>query len=81
MTTKTITITQSAYLALAGHKKGGESFSELIKRSFSQKGDVWRFAGAWKHLEEKAIEDVKKDIERMTSQPTKQLLKKLRARP
>jgi predicted CopG family antitoxin len=80
MATKTITITEDAYHALANHKKTGESFSELIRRSFARKGDVWQFAGAWKHLSEKTIARMKEDIERVNASSAKQLRRKLKQR-
>lgn len=37
MATKTITIKESAYKALAKCKQGGESFSDVIEREFSNR--------------------------------------------
>jgi len=37
MSTKTITIKESAYKALAKCKQGGESFSDVIEREFSDR--------------------------------------------
>ena len=78
MATKTITVTEDAYHALANHKKAGESFSELINRSFARKGDVWQFAGGWKHLPKKTIEGMKMDIERVNASSARQLRKKIK---
>jgi predicted CopG family antitoxin len=40
MATKTITIKESAYRALARCKEGNESFSDVIEREFSGKIDT-----------------------------------------
>jgi predicted CopG family antitoxin len=40
MATKTITIKESAYRALAKCKEGNESFSDVIEREFSGKIDT-----------------------------------------
>ena len=61
---KTITITEEAYLALASNKHNGESFSNLIKRSFVRKGDISKFIGAWSDMDEKVAEKMKNEIEK-----------------
>ena len=66
MAVKTITITEKAYQALASEKKEGESFSELILRTHEKKGNIEslrKFIGAWNHIPDKVIDDMKKDIE------------------
>ena len=64
MVTKTITVTEEAYRKLASNKKPGESFSQLISRSFTKKGDISRFIGAWSDVPDKVIENMKNDIEK-----------------
>ena len=81
MVTKTITITEDAYRKLATNKKPGESFSELINRSFTKKGSweaVSKFIGAWEHVPDKVIEDMKKDIEKMNKNSMRAVAKKVR---
>ena len=79
MVTKTITVTEEAYTALANDKKKDESFSEVILRTHKKKGnveDIMKFAGAWKDIPDSAIEDMKKDIENMRKDSTKRLLER-----
>ena len=64
MAVKTITVTEEAYKKLASNKMPGESFSELINRSFTKKGDISRFIGAWSDIPDEVIENMKKDIEK-----------------
>ena len=63
MSTKSITITEDAYLRLASRKKGDESFSEVINR-LTGKGSILRFAGMFSREEgerlEKAIAEGRK---------------------
>lgn len=63
MVTKTITVTKEAYEALASDKNPGESFSQVLLRTHKKNGDISRFIGAWEHIPDKVIEDMKKDIE------------------
>ena len=35
--------------------------------------NIWRFVGAWKHIPNKVIEDMKRDIERMRNTPSKRI--------
>ncbi len=81
MVTKTITVTEDAYKKLASNKKQGESFSELINRSFVKKGnaeELMKFAGAWKHIPDKEIEDMKKSIEGLRKRSSKRLLERIK---
>lgn len=55
MMSKTITISEEAYERLAGSKRRGESFTEVILREVPRKGksrDIMDFAGAWEGDEE-----------------------------
>ena len=79
MAVKTITITKEAYEKLASNKKEGESFSELINRSFTKKGNIEnirKFIGAGSHIPDKVIEDMKKDIGTLRERSSKRLLER-----
>jgi predicted CopG family antitoxin len=79
MAVKTITVTKEAYEALASDKNKDESFSEVILRTHKKKGNweaVGKFIGAWKHVPDKIVEDMKKDIERMNRRSAKRLLER-----
>ena len=81
MAVKTITVTKEAYEKLASNKKEGESFSELINRSFTKKGNIEnirKFIGAWSHIPDKVIEDMKKDIERASIRSMKRVAQKVK---
>ena len=82
MAVKTITITEKAYEKLASNKEGGESFSELIDRRFTKKGDLSQFIGAWSDMSEETAEKIKRHIETMRNRAgkrrRKELLKHLR---
>lgn len=77
MAVKTITITEEAYEKLTSNKKQGESFSELINRSFVKKGDISRFIGAWSDMNDATAEKIKKHIETMRSRAGKRRRKEL----
>ena len=79
MATKTITVTEEAYKALASDKKKDESFSEVILRTHKKKGnveDIIKFVGAWSHIPDKVIDDMKKDIENMRKHSARRLLER-----
>ena len=76
MATKTITITEDAYEILRRHKVKDESFSEVIKREFAKKGDIMKFAGAWSHLSDKEISEIKKNIKDTKRRFTKEILER-----
>ncbi len=59
MATKTITVTDESYQMLKSIKQQGESFSELIKRAFSPKRDIMKFAGI---ISEEDAEGIKASI-------------------
>lgn len=63
MVTKTITVTEEAYNTLKSDKEKDESFSQLILRTHKKKGDISEFIGAWKHIPDKIIDRMQRDIE------------------
>jgi len=78
MAVKTINITKEAYETLASNKNTGESFSQLILRTHKKKGDINRFIGAWSHIPDKVVEEMKNDIEDMRKRSSKRLLERIK---
>lgn len=68
---------EDAYRMLSNMKYKNESFSEVIRRIGEEKKDIMKFAGAWKHLDEKEIKNMKERIESIRKRSTRELLKKL----
>lgn len=77
MATKTITITEDAYNALAREKRKHESFSQVIRRTFIKKGDISRFIGAWKDMDEKTVEELHNNVEQIRKNYGKRRIKEL----
>jgi predicted CopG family antitoxin len=75
MTTKTITVTEEAYEALARHKKKDESFSELALRLTRRKGSLEECWGLWKLGSEelKVFEELKRSWAQSDSELKKRL--------
>ncbi len=61
MATKTISIMEDAYRLMAMEKRPKESFSDLVRRKFGKK-DLMEFAGVWKDLSDKEIEEIKAGV-------------------
>lgn len=82
MAVKTITITKEAYEKLTSNKKEGESFTELINRNFTKRGDISQFIGAWSDMSDETADRIKEHIEimrrRAGKRKRKELLKHLR---
>ena len=58
MSVKTITVTEDAYAALAALKKGGESFSDVIRRLTKGNHSLLEFAGDWKDVPDATFREV-----------------------
>lgn len=78
MATKTITITEDAYDVLKSRKLPDESFSEVIKRVVGEKRDIMRHAGAWKHIPDEEIEEMKNNIKELRRKSTEAALKRVK---
>lgn len=81
MATKTITVTEKAYEALSADKKNDESFSEVILRTHKRKGNweaLSRFIGAWEHVPEKTIDEMKAAIDKLNKNSMKSVERKIR---
>lgn len=76
MATKTISIMDDVYELLVRNKKPRESFSDELRRILPKKRSIMEFAGAWSHLSEEEINDIKKSIEELRKNATKSLLKR-----
>ena len=53
MENKTIALDQEAYALLKSHKKGAESFSDVVKRHFRPRRKLSEIVGAWIDLSER----------------------------
>ena len=81
MATKTITITEEVYKVLASEKKKDQSFSKVILRTHKKKGSweaVSKFIGAWEHVPDEVIDNMKKDIEKLSENSMKSVARKVR---
>lgn len=83
MATKTITIMEDAYTMLAGLKKEGESFSDVIRElALKTKGnaeEVLKCAGLWEGIvTDEEAEDMKELIIKHRKSSAKKLLEKVR---
>ncbi len=81
MVVKTITITKEAYETLASEKKKDESFSEVILRTHKKKGSwevVSKFIGAWEHVPDEVIEDMKRNMDKLSKNSMKSVARKVR---
>lgn len=74
MGTKTISIMDDVYDILKKTKNEEESFSDVIRR-IAKKGDVMKFAGAWKDTPETEIKKMKGDILKLRDNSSKELLR------
>ena len=75
MTTKNISIMEDVYKLLVARKKENESFSDVIRKEFGKRRNIMEFAGAWKNISDKEIEEMKKNIEIIGERATKELIK------
>ncbi len=75
MGTKTISIMDDVYKLLLINKLRNESFSDAIRRILSNKRDIMEFAGAWKNISDKDIEEMKENVKKIRKKSTEDLLK------
>jgi len=78
MAVKNISIMEDVYRLLLARKKASESFSDVIRRTVKEKRDIMQFAGAWKNIPDKEIEEMKNDIKELKKRTTKNLLEKVK---
>lgn len=75
MGTKTISIMDDVYGLLVNKKTKEESFSDVIRRVLTRKGNIMDYAGSWKDISDKNINEMKEDIESLRKKSTKELIK------
>jgi predicted CopG family antitoxin len=64
MASKTVALDMEAYDLLHKEKLPGESFSDVVKRLARKRRSFLDFAGAWKNLPKKEIDEVRDIIRR-----------------
>jgi predicted CopG family antitoxin len=77
LATKTITITEDAYQALAREKRKDESFSDVALRLTAKKGELKDCLGSWELSEDekKVFDHVKKSWKRSDKELKKRTAK------
>lgn len=78
MTTKNVSIMEDVYKLLVARKKENESFSDVIRKEFGKRRDIMEFAGAWKNVGDKEIEEMKKNIELIGMRATQDLIRRVK---
>lgn len=78
MVTKTLTITEDAYELLKRHKGESESFSKVITKLATRKGDIMQFHGIWKDMPEEEFESIKRTITENRKQTNKRMMELVR---
>ena len=78
MGTKNISIMDDVYIKLRARKGAQESFSDVIRRSLEEKKDPLEFAGAWSHMSEEEIDELKKNIQKMRHETTEEINRRLK---
>jgi predicted CopG family antitoxin len=71
MAVKTITITTEAYERLKRVKREGESFSEVIQRTFKPPLDVGKLVAGLSKLSDQTLDAVEEHVETRRRRPAK----------
>jgi predicted CopG family antitoxin len=73
MAVKTITIDMEAYELLSRHKRGGLSFSEVIKKHFGPQPSVGRFLERVRssRLSESTLEGIERQVQARRREPAR----------
>ena len=67
---------EDVYRMLLVRKRASESFSDVLRRTMKEKRNIMEFAGAWKNIDDKTINEMKNDIKFLRKKSTENLLKK-----
>ena len=61
METTSVALDHEAYDLLRGHKRAGESFSQVVKRLAGSRRPLSSFVGAWKDLPPKTLREIQRE--------------------
>ena len=67
-----------AYELLARNKRKDESFSDVVRRGFSEKGSILDLAGAWSDLSDKDAGDMEKAINQSREYTRKHITERIK---
>ena len=70
MSVKNISIMEDVYRMLLVRKRASESFSDVLRRTMKEKRNIMEFAGAWKNIDDKTINEMKNDIKFLRKKST-----------
>jgi predicted CopG family antitoxin len=65
MESTSVALDREAYDLLRGHKRPGESFSQVVKRLAKDRRPLASFAGAWKDVPEKTFREIQANRKRL----------------
>ncbi len=78
MATKTISIMDDVYELLVRNKKNDESFSAVIRREFTRKGNISDCAGILSDLTEKQFEEMEGAIKKSREYTRKHVMERIK---
>ena len=78
MVVKNISIMEDVYKMLLARKKARESFSDVIRRTVKEKKDIMEFAGAWKDMSNKDVEEIKENIRKVRKKSSAEWTKRIK---
>ncbi|MBI2523360.1 antitoxin VapB family protein [Candidatus Woesearchaeota archaeon] len=78
MGTKTITIMDDVYDLLSRNKRKDESFSDMLRKEYSKKGNILDLAGAWSDLSDKDALEMEKSIKKSREYTRKHVMERIK---
>ena len=77
MAVKTITIDIEAYELLAGHKRGGQSFSQVIKAHFGRQPTAGRFLDLVRKVQvgAEALDGMEREVHKRRRHPARAVVR------